>query len=391
MKQILFIVLFSILFIVSCHAQSIDKVTKRCPAPNTSSFGTILVTATGDITYVPCPTRSSIFSGIVDLSGATVVGAVTGSGTVNFMPRWTAASVLGDTPASWNGTIYKWQNTALNNTFLMEFTPSATGTGRFQIGTLTDSFIVDENTGVSVFRGTNTINAFAPLIDLGTSTRVLARYDDSAQTATIGDVSGVGNGVLFTVNDGGNTFGFTSAAAGSTFNVFAGSTAGFTIDRATTNILLGDLTGATAAYINVNSAGQFIQIDAVGGAGTIQIGHSGASLIANTVTDTLSTGLNTWNLSGVVTFNLNRTLTAGGTTGAQTINKPAGSVNFAAAATSLVVTNNTATTTSLIFVTPQTADATCTSFSVVRAAGSFTITANAACTAETAVAFWVTN
>lgn len=90
-------------------------------------------------------------------------------------------------------------------------------------------------------------------------------------------------------------------------------------------------------------------------------------------------------------FSLLRTMTAGGTTGAQIINRPAGSVNFAAAASTLVVTNSLAVATSLILLTPQTNDATCKSFAVTRAAGSFTITANAACTAETAVGFLVTN
>lgn len=88
---------------------------------------------------------------------------------------------------------------------------------------------------------------------------------------------------------------------------------------------------------------------------------------------------------------LDNTLTAGGTTGAQTINKNAGSVNFAAAATSLVVTDSRASTTSIIFTTPMTNDATCKSFLVTRAAGSFTINANAACTAETAVGFIIFN
>ena len=37
---------------------------------------------------------------------------------------------------------------------------------------------------------------------------------------------------------------------------------------------------------------------------------------------------------------LGKTITAAGTTGAQTINKPMGSVNFATAAASLVVTNS---------------------------------------------------
>jgi hypothetical protein len=91
-------------------------------------------------------------------------------------------------------------------------------------------------------------------------------------------------------------------------------------------------------------------------------------------------------------FILSKTITAGGTTGAQTINKPMGSVNFAAAASSLVVTNNLVTTSSVILCTIGTADTTFTSVkSAVAAAGSFTITANAAATAETRVNFLVIN
>lgn len=90
-------------------------------------------------------------------------------------------------------------------------------------------------------------------------------------------------------------------------------------------------------------------------------------------------------------FPLDRTNTAGGTTGAQTINKVAGSVNFAAAATSLVVTNNLVTTTSNIFCGVQTADATAIIKNVVPGNGSFTINLSAAATAETRVAFLVTN
>lgn len=86
-----------------------------------------------------------------------------------------------------------------------------------------------------------------------------------------------------------------------------------------------------------------------------------------------------------------RTITAGGTTGAQTINKPAGTVNFAAAATTLVVTNSLVNASSLIFCTVRTADTTALLKNVVAGAGSFTITMNAAVTAETSVGFFVTN
>jgi hypothetical protein len=90
-------------------------------------------------------------------------------------------------------------------------------------------------------------------------------------------------------------------------------------------------------------------------------------------------------------FTYNATNTAAGTTGAQTINKPGGTVNFAAGATTLVVTNSLATANSYIEIQVYGNDATATSARVTRAAGSFTITLNAAATAETAVGFKVEN
>lgn len=88
---------------------------------------------------------------------------------------------------------------------------------------------------------------------------------------------------------------------------------------------------------------------------------------------------------------LDKTVTAAGTTGAQTINKTVGSVNFAAGATSLVVTNNRVTTASVIVATVATNDSTMNSVTAVAASGSFTITANVAATAETRVNFIVIN
>lgn len=84
-----------------------------------------------------------------------------------------------------------------------------------------------------------------------------------------------------------------------------------------------------------------------------------------------------------------RTVTAGGTTGAQTINKPYGSVNFAAAATSLVVTNSLVTSSSVIVATVGTNDSTMKTVTAVAGTGSFTLYANAAATGETRVNFVV--
>ena len=103
-------------------------------------------------------------------------------------------------------------------------------------------------------------------------------------------------------------------------------------------------------------------------------------------TGTLGISASPWN--GIY---LSKTITAAGTTGAQTINKASGSVNFAAAATSLVVTNSLVTTSSVIIATVGTNDTTMKTVSAVAAAGSFTLFANAAATAETRVNFIITN
>jgi hypothetical protein len=103
---------------------------------------------------------------------------------------------------------------------------------------------------------------------------------------------------------------------------------------------------------------------------------------------TATTGKVTINDNGLA---LGKTNTADGTTGAQTINKSAGTVNFAASATSLVVTNSLVTSSSLVVCTVQTNDTTLKSVVAVPTTGSFTLHANAAATAETKVAFLVIN
>lgn len=86
-----------------------------------------------------------------------------------------------------------------------------------------------------------------------------------------------------------------------------------------------------------------------------------------------------------------KTVTAAGTTTPQTINKNAGAVNFAAADASKVVTNSLVTANSIIVATVATNDSTMKSVQAVAAAGSFTLYANAAATAETRVNFLVIN
>jgi hypothetical protein len=84
-----------------------------------------------------------------------------------------------------------------------------------------------------------------------------------------------------------------------------------------------------------------------------------------------------------------KTITAAGVTGAVTINKQAGSVNFAAGASSLVVTNSLVTTNSVILLSVASNDTTMRSVRHTQAAGSFTIFANSTPAAETRVNFFL--
>lgn len=86
------------------------------------------------------------------------------------------------------------------------------------------------------------------------------------------------------------------------------------------------------------------------------------------------------------------TTDSSGTPGAATINKASGKVSIAASAASVVVTDSAVTASSIVTAVFQATDATCTFIkSVVPAAGSFTVTANANCTAAAKVGFIVSN
>lgn len=85
------------------------------------------------------------------------------------------------------------------------------------------------------------------------------------------------------------------------------------------------------------------------------------------------------------------TITPALTVGDQVINQPSGTVNFAAAATAITVTNSLVSATSIVLAVVRTNDSTAVIKNVVPGAGSFVITLNAAATAETSVGFVVFN
>jgi hypothetical protein len=88
---------------------------------------------------------------------------------------------------------------------------------------------------------------------------------------------------------------------------------------------------------------------------------------------------------------VDQTITPALTTGNQTIDKAAGTVNIAATGSSVTVTNNLVSASSTVYATARTNDATCMVKNAVPGSGTFTINMTAACTAETSIGFFVIN
>ena len=125
--------------------------------------------------------------------------------------------------------------------------------------------------------------------------------------------------------------------------------------------------------------------------GRLTVRGTGTSSAANTAIFEDSGGTDILGIRNDGRIAFLATNTAAGTTGAQTINRPSGTVNFAAGATSLVVTNSLCTTSSIVFAVVRTNDTTADIKNVVPDAGSFTINLTAAATAETSVGFFIIN
>jgi hypothetical protein len=165
---------------------------------------------------------------------------------------------------------------------------------------------------------------------------------------------GLPGGPLATVNDGASTYGPYPAGASVTVNAVAGE--------------VEYVVAASPVLTDspFNPAGVAI---------------TGGSLNSTSVG---ATNQNTGSFTSLRWQTLNVALTDGsGTPGNVTQNVSRGRAAFAAAASSVVVTNSQVSATSTILVSLGGADATLTSVRVTAAAGSFTVTGNAAATAAT--------
>lgn len=380
--------------------QQINTISSKCPNPNQLTKSTVKALADGNITYTPCPTFASIFFGNVDFSNATVTGLtgfgnVSGTGTTNFLPLWTdgAGGVLGDSPISWDGVSLN-----LNSLGGVAVMGDVNGNASNTKLTLNDSdrSLIFNSAATSFLNILPNSGQYSFGDVDGFANRNFIKVDDASNAisidstdglTTIGDVAGVANKTTLTINDGTQaaTFsnGVVTISAPNAALTVASCTGCGVINGAGINVIpKSDGTNLIASTITddgstVTIAPSSMIFDIVNASKTFSFAGFGGTSIIDT--------------QGIQNYNLQRTVTASGTTGARTINKPAGTVNFAAAATSLVVTNSTVNASSIILLMARTNDATCAVKNYVAGAGSFTINMTAACTAETSVGFLVTN
>ncbi len=215
-------------------------------------------------------------------------------------------------------------------------------------------------------------------------------------TASNGNLNLSPNGTGY-LNVGNRSY-FGDGVAANSFQIVSGTSATLITTssasiRTNSNSLIHNAAGGGGViYFNRDVAGAGVVFNNTSSTVLMYLYPSGGLYLGSTPTDPGANNLRvqgTLAVTGGVT--LGKTITAAGTTGARTINQTTGAVNFAAGATSLVVTNSLCTVNSVIICTVGTNDATMKSVLAVAAAGSFTIHANAAPTAETEVYFLLTN
>ena len=255
-------------------------------------------------------------------------------------------------------------------------------------------------TGIANTTGTD--NAFfGPLTGSKNTTGSLNTYFGS--TAGSNNVSGEKNTLIGTLSGYGLTSGSLNAFLGNESGRYYST--GTSSNTSTNNsVLIGS---DTRPFANGETNATVIGYQGRGlGSNTTVIGNSSTTrakiwgsfenqssgtttgnclLVQNSTPTALLTVLDNGKTSFAATN------TAAGTTGAQTINKASGTVNFAAATNTLVVTNSLCTASSIVFAVVRTNDATAWVENVVPAAGSFTINLGANTTAETSVGFFIIN
>jgi hypothetical protein len=283
-------------------------------------------------------------------------------------------------------------------------------------GTLTTCTGLPISTGIT---GLGTGVATALAINVGTAGAFVVNAG-ALGTPSSGTVTNLTGTASININ---GSVGATTASTGAFTTITSSSTTDATTNTTTGAVVLsgglavaksvtiGPSTGVQLRFMGGGGNGQFESWTAQTGTGLALKVYHGFQVVRatavnstlldvfdNTTTNATTPFLRVRNSNGdffqvgaLGDISLTKTITATGTTGSVPINKTSGSVNFAAAASSLVVTNSFCTVNSVIQLTVGTNDTTMRSAIAVAAAGSFTIYPTTAPTAETRVYFSITN
>jgi len=344
----LFIALAIAAFLPSAdlYAQRTSRINRPCSGSSTPAK--VEVEADGDIVIVPCSARELIVGASFASQSTKDARLAIDDGSTDYTTALDYTGLFVNARASLTGSFKTVRG--------LEVTARQTGSG-LNPTAYAGQFALTTTGATALVYGQHTRVTTAA----NASSTTTGHFSNGVQSATV--TTGLGLVSEFSANAGGV---ITNATAGS-FAVHTTDTG--TIGTSKVLDLSGSGTGVTTSYgIYANS--------------TIDLGTSNRYFIYSLSTSpSFFTGK----------INYDATVTAGGTTGNRTINKPSGTVNLAAGTATVTVTNSFAATTSIVTAVARTNDSTCAVKNVVPASGSFVINMTANCTAETSVGFIVNN
>jgi len=323
--------------------------------PSGASISGYLTTATAASTYAPL--ASPTFTGAVGVTGGTITGSST--------PVWNATQTWNNGATTFTGSLLNVTDTASAAASLIQ---------DWQVGGASKASI--SKAGLFTCTGQTFVGNNPTFTVSGT---LLLNQDFSL---------GARAGGLFIVNSSGAYTWSGSTAYTVTPDTYLYRDAAYTLAQRN-----GVNAQGFRVYNTFTDASNYERatVDFTTSANVLTIGSAKAGTGSSRAVNFIVGGVTALTLGTAGDVQLPKTITAAGTTGAQTINTASGSVNLAAAATSLVVTDSLVSTSSVIICTVGSNDTTCKSVQAVAASGSFTIYANAAPTAETRVNFIITN
>lgn len=327
---------------------------------SSATFGLKLVNATAGTAASYAGSASFPYSPVDASVGVRSRANGSGSG-INVAIVGTAYNSTGTNYGGWfsAGT-----NTATLNVGCASFALNATTNcaGYFGLQVLGSSAPTFTNTALIASNGSST----GDILELRDDTTIVTKvYDGGGILHT--QVAGTGTQIPLLLCTGINHTALTASTEYTDIN--------FNLAR-TLQFATGAITNQRAIRIQAPTYG-FVGSSTITDAATVSI--SGPPVAGTNATLTNKWAL--WLETGGV--KVDTTITTVGTTGNQTIDKPAGRVNIAAAGTTVTVTNNLVTANSIVWAVAATNDTTARVTSVVPGAGSFVIN-TVATTAETA-------